>query len=91
MLRYLLPLALVVGMLLLAADPALGCPTCKVAAQNSSAGDPATGYQYSILLMAGMPFLILGTLGGLFYWQIRSARVGGEPFGPDQWQPPARP
>jgi uncharacterized paraquat-inducible protein A len=52
------------------------CPTCKSAI---SGDDPvsvarATGYFYSILFMMSMPFVIIGTFGGLAYFTIRKAR-----------------
>jgi hypothetical protein len=55
---------------------AWGCPTCKSAI---SGDDPvsvarATGYFYSILFMMSMPFVIIGTFGGLAYFTIRKAR-----------------
>jgi heme/copper-type cytochrome/quinol oxidase subunit 2 len=62
--------------ILLVADVALGCPTCK----DSLASDPAAanlvrGYFWSILFMMSMPFLILGSLSAYFYWEIRKARA----------------
>jgi hypothetical protein len=42
---------------------ALGCPNCKeaVASQDGDAMRLANGYSWSILLMIGMPFTLLGT------------------------------
>jgi hypothetical protein len=60
--------------------PALGCPYCKDAAVESGEleeGDPlreARGYNQSIYLMVGMPYLLLGTLGLLAYRSCRAAR-----------------
>ena len=58
--------------------PAVGeaCPTCK---DGMAEGGPHTasmiqGYFYSILFMMAMPFLILGGLSALFYWEIVKAR-----------------
>lgn len=70
-----LPVAMAVA-LLLVADVALGCPTCK----DSLAADPGAanlvrGYFWSILFMMSMPFLILGSLSAYFYWEIRKARA----------------
>lgn len=52
----------------LALAPALSararaCPNCKeaVAAQPHEVAAMARGYNYSVLFMAGMPFLLLGT------------------------------
>ena len=58
------------------AGEAWACPTCKSAI---SGDDPvsvarATGYFYSILFMMSMPFVIVGTFGGLAYFTIRKAR-----------------
>ncbi|MBX6313883.1 MAG: hypothetical protein IRY99_13350 [Isosphaeraceae bacterium] len=49
------------------AGPATACPNCKEALANQS-GEAARlkdGYQYSILLMLGMPLVLLGT--GAFF------------------------
>lgn len=56
---------------------AWACPTCKSAI---SGDDPvsvarATGYFYSILFMMSMPFVIIGTFGGLAYFTICKARA----------------
>lgn len=63
-------------LVLLLADVALACPTCK----DNLASDPAAanlvrGYFWSILFMMSMPFLILGSLSGYFYWEVRKARA----------------
>lgn len=62
--------------LLLLADAALACPTCK----DNMAADPDSanlvrGYFWSILFMMSMPFLILAGLSSYFYWEIRKARA----------------
>ena len=67
--------ALFVALLLLA-DVALACPTCK----DNMAGDPDSanrvrGYFWSILFMMSMPFLILAGLSSYFYWEVRKARA----------------
>jgi hypothetical protein len=43
--------------------PASACPNCKeaVAAQPAEAANIAQGYNWSVLFMVGMPFLLLGT------------------------------
>ena len=45
------------------ADRARACPNCKeaVAAQPHEVAAMARGYNWSVLFMAGMPFLLLGT------------------------------
>ena len=71
-----LPIAFALGMLLLLADVALACPTCK----ENLAGDPEAanivrGYFYSILFMLSMPPLILSGLSLYFYYEICRARA----------------
>lgn len=68
--------ALAIAMVLLLADGAGACPTCK----ENMAADPAAanlvrGYFWSILFMLSMPFLILGGLSGYFYYEVRRARA----------------
>ena len=67
--------ALAMALVLLAADFASACPTCK----DNLAHDPASanlarGIYYSILFMISMPFLIFGTLCSYFYWEVCRAR-----------------
>ena len=71
--RALLPLLSVA----LFAGVAVACPTCREGlAENDPQGQAlAAGFFYSILLMMGMPFAILGTFGGLAYLSIRRARL----------------
>ena len=74
-LTFALSAVLLVALLLLA-DVALACPTCK----DNMAGDPGSanlvrGYFWSILFMMSMPFLILAGLSSYFYWEIRKARA----------------
>jgi uncharacterized paraquat-inducible protein A len=69
--------ALAMVLVAMLAGDVLACPTCKSAI---SGGDPvsvarATGYFYSILFMMSMPFVIIGTFGGLAYFSIRKARA----------------
>jgi hypothetical protein len=56
---------------------AAACPTCREGlAENDPQGQAlAAGFFYSILLMMGMPFAILGTFGGMAYLSIRRARA----------------
>ena len=72
----LLPIALAIGLLLLFADSALACPTCR----DNLAADPESanivrGYFYSILFMLSMPPLILSGLSLYFYYEVRKARA----------------
>ncbi len=69
-------LALAVGVLLLE-SAAWACPSCKESLGHS---DPARanvvrGYFWSILFMMSMPFVILGSLGALFWWEVRKANA----------------
>ena len=71
-----LSIALVVALLLVIADSALACPTCK----ENLAGDPEAanivrGYFFSILFMLSMPPLILSGLSLYFYYEVRKARA----------------
>ena len=71
-----LPIALVVALLLVIADSALACPTCK----ENLAGDPEAanivrGYFWSILFMLSMPPLILSGLSLYFYYEVCKARA----------------
>ena len=68
-----LPLAAVA--LLVCADVALGCPTCKdQLANDPEAQNIARGYFYSILFMLSMPALIFVGLSTYFYLLVRQAR-----------------
>src|SRR4051794_8466963 len=69
--------AIVVVLLLLIATVAAACPTCKEGlAQNDPQGRAlAAGISYSILFMMSMPYIVLGTFGGLAYVSIRRARL----------------
>jgi uncharacterized membrane protein len=68
-------IALAVVLVLMIASVAAACPTCKEGlAQNDPQGEAvAAGYYYSILFMMSMPFVILGTLGTVFYRSVRRA------------------
>lgn len=76
------------AVVLLAAQTASACPSCKAALANQDGkGDLVTGMMYSILFMLSMPFAIFGSLSGYFYHLVRRARreedlkraAGGEP------------
>ncbi len=60
------------------ADEILACPNCKeaVANQDGDAMRLANGYSWSILLMIGMPFTLLGT--GMMAI-VRAVKRGGLP------------
>ena len=56
------------------------CPSCQAALDqpvDASGEDPmreAKAYAASIYLMAGMPYVLLGTLGILFYRSVKKAQ-----------------
>jgi len=85
--RRWLALAVLVGLTLVAAADALGCPNCKDAVNTA---DPqglnvARGYFYSILLMLAMPFTLAGSFGAYVWREMRrQRRLAG---GPDRPQP----
>ncbi|QDT00178.1 hypothetical protein [Adhaeretor mobilis] len=62
-----------VAVVVLLADLAEACPTCKdsIAENDPAAKSMAAGYFYSILFMMSMPFLILGSFVSFAYWSIR--------------------
>ena len=63
------------AVMLLVADAALACPTCKEGMEHDPAAmSMARGYFWSILFMMSMPFVILGSLSCYFYLEIRKAR-----------------
>ena len=56
------------------------CPTCKQGiAEGSQQAGMVRGYFWSILFMMSMPFVIFGSLGAYFYYQVRLARSGRHP------------
>ncbi|QDV34112.1 hypothetical protein [Tautonia plasticadhaerens] len=75
-----LRLGLLAGILLLASTtPASACPNCSRALadqQRGRAGDVASGFSRSILLMIAVPFTLFGI--GTFA-VVRAARRGGIP------------
>ncbi|MFN4260545.1 MAG: hypothetical protein ACK4RK_14720 [Gemmataceae bacterium] len=84
----LLILGVVLSWGLAAAAPLGACPSCSQAVaaaaklesdrdENAPAIDPlgeARGYNYSIYLMLGMPYLLFASLGLLMYRSIKSAQ-----------------
>lgn len=85
--RMLASRLLLAGMLcLFATTPAISCPNCKDAlsrqehlegpGSGAGAGDFATGFSRSVLLMMAMPFALLG-VGTVAV--VRLARRGGIP------------
>jgi hypothetical protein len=71
-------LACVVMALALFAAPATAeaCPTCKdaIAENDPKHQQMVKGYFYSILFMMSMPFVVVGTFGGMAYLSIKRAR-----------------
>ena len=55
------------------------CPTCKDGiAEGPQHTAMVRGYFWSIVFMMSMPFLIFGSLGAYFYYQVRQARSAQE-------------
>lgn len=70
------------------ASDASACPNCRESLADDPAGQGlASGFYYSILLMMSMPFVILGTLGTVFYRSVRRANVDQQATG-DVLSPP---
>jgi hypothetical protein len=71
-----LTLAVFVAMVVLQ-SAVWACPTCKESlAQNDPArANVVRGYFWSIIFMMSMPYLILGGLGAMFWWQVRKAKM----------------
>src|SRR5262245_4586415 len=66
---------LAAAVLLIAADLAAACPTCKDAlAHDPASANLARGVYYSILFMVTMPYLIFGSLCAYFYWMVCRAK-----------------
>jgi hypothetical protein len=67
---------LVAVALVISPTPAAACPTCKDAiAQNDPQHQAMVrGYFYSILFMMSMPFIVVGTFGGMAYYSVKRAR-----------------
>lgn len=68
-------LALFIALLL--ATAASACPTCKEGISENG-GNLVRGYQWSILFMMSMPFLILAGMSSMFYLDVRRARKRAE-------------
>lgn len=60
----------VLALAALAPQVALACPTCK----DTLTEQYVAAYGWSIIFMMAMPFLILGSLGAYFYWEVCKAR-----------------
>ena len=85
-LRSVLRPCLVAVAVLCLAQAALACPTCKagLGAHDPAQGDLVGAYMWSILFMMSMPFTLLASLGGYFYWLVRKAGAAAE-----SWTHPA--
>ena len=74
--RRVLVLLIVACALLVLAEPALACPTCKDSITHGpNSSNLVRGYFWSIVFMMSMPFFILSGVGGYFYWEVRKARA----------------
>ncbi len=69
---------LVLGLvvLLLLANIALACPTCKDGMENDKdQANMVQGFFWSIVFMMSMPFLILLGLGGYFFYLVSKTKA----------------
>jgi uncharacterized membrane protein len=68
---------LTIALLVLGADAAVACPTCKegVAQNDPHYQSMAAGYYYSILFMMSMPFIIVTTFGTFAYRSVKKAQA----------------
>lgn len=67
------------AVLLVAADAAWACPTCKEALASAD-GDNANmvrGFFWSILFMMSMPFLLIGIFSAVMYRAVKKAKAEG--------------
>ena len=70
-------LCLAIGALVVLANVASACPTCKASLEHGDLAQQsyAAGFYYSILFMMSMPFVILGTFGSFAYYSLRKAQT----------------
>jgi uncharacterized membrane protein len=70
-------LCLAIGALVILANVASACPTCKAGLEHGDLAQQnyAAGFYYSILFMMSMPFMILGTFGSFAYYSLRKAQA----------------
>jgi hypothetical protein len=68
---------LTLALLLVLANAASACPTCKeaLAGNGEGAGDLVRGYFYSILFMMSMPFTILGAFSFSMYRAVQKSKA----------------
>ena len=66
---------LTLSILLCCVSLATACPNCKDGlADGTNNSNLVRGFGWSIIFMMSAPFLILGGLGGYFYYEICKAR-----------------
>ncbi len=70
--RHPMPLALLLLMAVSAAAHA--CPGCAEAVAEQGSSGLARGLNYSIIGLMGMPFLLVGGIGGAIYRAWRRSR-----------------
>lgn len=56
---------------------AFACPTCGdgIGQSDPQGQSLAAGIYYSIIFMMSMPYIVLATIGCVFYFHIRRARL----------------
>jgi uncharacterized paraquat-inducible protein A len=76
---------------MLAAGVAAACPTCGdgIGQSDPQGQSLAAGMYYSILFMMSMPYLVLATIGCVFYLSIRRARLASANGVPGVEAPPS--
>jgi len=84
---------LVALVVLCLAQAASACPTCKagLGAHDPTHGDLVGAYMWSILFMMAMPFTLLASFSGYFYWLVRKARAAAQLQALDSQAPNSRP
>lgn len=73
--RRLTHIAAMIVLLVCLAQVAQACPTCKDSLSNGpNSANLVRGFGWSIMFMMSAPFVILASLAGYFYYEVRKAR-----------------
>ena len=70
-------LQLALALCLMLGSPALACPNCKeaVSSQPDDVANMARGFNWSIMLMLGVPATILGTGGFMVHRAVKNGTL----------------
>jgi LPXTG-motif cell wall-anchored protein len=72
--RHVWTLALVALVAFAAVDAHAQCVMCKAVAEESAgAGGSGRGLNTAILYLMAVPYVLLGILGGVFFWKRRKS------------------